>query len=200
MSVNSGNPNSQDSHKNTYPDPVFNFGFTEPQYSEKCWSYFRLNYIIFTIGKTHTQDEHNYPILHVCALVRLFGTSYLVLVSQYKWHHHFPSDLKGQLFSYCTSWICFVWLDRSYHCCKYGFPHNTFFAGQKSFLSVKRQLKWWCYCKVTLPLKMFPEKNDIIQVVLVSEFLFRNFTFPWVCGPLQMLFLTDKIVLIFLGK
>ena len=28
LSVNSGNRNSQGSHKNQYPDPVLNFGFT----------------------------------------------------------------------------------------------------------------------------------------------------------------------------
>ena len=36
LSVNFGNRNSQDSHKNQYPGPVLNFGFTEPQYSDKC--------------------------------------------------------------------------------------------------------------------------------------------------------------------
>ena len=36
LSVNPGNRNSHDSHKNQYPDPVLNFGFTEPQYSDNC--------------------------------------------------------------------------------------------------------------------------------------------------------------------
>ena len=36
LSVNFGNLNSQDFHKNQYPSPICNFGFTEPQYSEKC--------------------------------------------------------------------------------------------------------------------------------------------------------------------
>ena len=80
LSVNSGNPNSQDSHKKLYPDPVLNFGLTDPQYSDKCWSYWRLECYIFTIAKTHTEDEHNYPI-H--ALVSLFRTNFPVLVSKH---------------------------------------------------------------------------------------------------------------------
>ena len=36
LSVNFGNRNSQDSHKDQYPGPVLNFGFTEPQYSDNC--------------------------------------------------------------------------------------------------------------------------------------------------------------------
>ena len=36
LSVNFGNYISQDSQKNQYPGPVCNF--TEPQYSDKCWS------------------------------------------------------------------------------------------------------------------------------------------------------------------
>ena len=32
LSVNSGTLNSQDSHKNQYPDPALNYGFMEPQY------------------------------------------------------------------------------------------------------------------------------------------------------------------------
>ena len=31
LSVKFGNRDSQDSHKNQYPDPVLNFGFTEQQ-------------------------------------------------------------------------------------------------------------------------------------------------------------------------
>ena len=34
LSVNSGNCNSLDSHKNQYPEPVLNFGFTKPQNSD----------------------------------------------------------------------------------------------------------------------------------------------------------------------
>ena len=36
MSVNFGNRISQNSHKNQYPGPVCKFGFTEPQYSDRC--------------------------------------------------------------------------------------------------------------------------------------------------------------------
>ena len=36
LSVNFGNRSSQESHKNQYPGPVLNFGFTEPQYSDRC--------------------------------------------------------------------------------------------------------------------------------------------------------------------
>ena len=36
LSVNFGNRNSQDTHKNQYPGPVLNFGLTKPQYSDKC--------------------------------------------------------------------------------------------------------------------------------------------------------------------
>ena len=36
LSVNFANHISQDSHNNKYPGPVCNFGFTEPQYSDKC--------------------------------------------------------------------------------------------------------------------------------------------------------------------
>ena len=35
LSVNFGNHNSQDSHKKQHPSLVLNFGFTEPQYSDK---------------------------------------------------------------------------------------------------------------------------------------------------------------------
>ena len=54
-SVNSRDGNSQDSHNSQYPDPVLNFGFTGPQYSDKCWLNLRLNCYIFTTGKTHTR-------------------------------------------------------------------------------------------------------------------------------------------------
>ena len=36
LSVNFGNRSSSDSHKNQYPGPDLNFGFTEPQYGDKC--------------------------------------------------------------------------------------------------------------------------------------------------------------------
>ena len=52
LTVNFGNPISKDSHKNQYPNPICNFGFTAPQYSDKCW----LNLpkcLIFLIGNTH---------------------------------------------------------------------------------------------------------------------------------------------------
>ena len=58
LSVNSGNRNSQDSHKHQYPDLVLNFGFTEPQYSNKCLLNLRLNCYFFTIGNTLTEDQH----------------------------------------------------------------------------------------------------------------------------------------------
>ena len=73
---NFGNRNSQDSHKNQYPNPILNF-ITEPQYSDKCWLNFPLKCHIFTIGNTqYYQQDH--PI-H--ALVSLFGTSYHMSVS-----------------------------------------------------------------------------------------------------------------------
>ena len=55
LSVNSGNRNLQDSHKNQNPDPVY-----------------------ITIGKTHKETQHNYHDNPIHALVGLFGTSYLV--------------------------------------------------------------------------------------------------------------------------
>ena len=36
LSVNFGNDISRDSHKNQYPGPICNFGFTASQYSDKC--------------------------------------------------------------------------------------------------------------------------------------------------------------------
>ena len=50
LSVAFGNCNSLDSHKNQYPSPVLNFGFKEPQYSDKCESNLLLKCHIFTIG------------------------------------------------------------------------------------------------------------------------------------------------------
>ena len=35
MLVNFRNRNLQDSHKNQYPGPFLNFGFTDPQYCDK---------------------------------------------------------------------------------------------------------------------------------------------------------------------
>ena len=78
LSVNYGNRNLQDSHKNQNPDPVWNFDFTESQNSDKCRLNLRLNWYIFTIGKTHTENQHNYYDNPIHALVGLFGTSYLV--------------------------------------------------------------------------------------------------------------------------
>ena len=76
ISPYSGSRNSQDSHKNQYPYSVLMFGFMEPQYSDKCWSYLTLNWLSLPLVQ-HTEDQHNYPI-H--ALVNLFGTSYLASV------------------------------------------------------------------------------------------------------------------------
>ena len=63
---------------NQYPDHVLNFGFTGPQNSDKFWLNLRLNCYIFTIGKTHTQYQYDYPSR---GLVGLFRTGYLELVS-----------------------------------------------------------------------------------------------------------------------
>ena len=52
LTVNFGNCISQDSHKNQYHCLVLNFSFTEPQYSDKCWSNFSLKCHIFTIACT----------------------------------------------------------------------------------------------------------------------------------------------------
>ena len=59
LSVNFGNRNSQDSHKNWYPNPVLNFGFTEPKYSDKCCSNLPLKCHIFTIGNTHSRSARS---------------------------------------------------------------------------------------------------------------------------------------------
>ena len=53
LSVNFGNRNSQDSHKNQYPSSALNFGFTEPQYSYKCWLNLPLKCHIFTTDDTY---------------------------------------------------------------------------------------------------------------------------------------------------
>ena len=62
LSVSFRNYNSQDSHKNQYPGPVLNFGFTEPQYSDKLWSNLLRKCHIFTIGNTHTQKILCLPV------------------------------------------------------------------------------------------------------------------------------------------
>ena len=41
------------SHKNQYPIPICNFGFNEPQYSDKCWSNLLLKCHIFFTCNTH---------------------------------------------------------------------------------------------------------------------------------------------------
>ena len=60
LSVNVGNHNSQDCHKNRSPSPVWNFGFTAPQYSDKSWSNLPLKCHIFPNSfslATHTEDS-----------------------------------------------------------------------------------------------------------------------------------------------
>ena len=52
LSVIFGNHISQDSYKNQYPGPVCYFGFTAPQYSDKCWSNLPPKRHIFLIGHT----------------------------------------------------------------------------------------------------------------------------------------------------
>ena len=59
LSGNFGNQNPQDSHKNQSPDPVCNFGFTEPQYSDKCWSNLPLKCHIFLIGNTNRSSARS---------------------------------------------------------------------------------------------------------------------------------------------
>ena len=53
-----------DSHKNQYPSPVCNFGFTALQYSDKCWINLLLQCRIFLIGIIH----RSYCI--TCAIIR----------------------------------------------------------------------------------------------------------------------------------
>ena len=54
LSVNFVNHISLDSHKNQYPFPVCNFGFTVSQYSDKCWLDLPLLCRIFLFWK-HTE-------------------------------------------------------------------------------------------------------------------------------------------------
>ena len=69
---------------------VLNFGFTEPQKSNKCWSNLLRKCHIFTIGKIHAEDQHNHRI-H--ALVGLFWTINPLRRYHYivKWCHHCTS-------------------------------------------------------------------------------------------------------------
>ena len=53
LSENFGNSNSQDSHKNQYPGPVLNLGFTEPQHCDKSWLNMPPKCYIFPIDNTH---------------------------------------------------------------------------------------------------------------------------------------------------
>ena len=63
LSVSFRNHISQDSHKNQYPGPTCNFGFTSFQNSGKCWSNFRWSAISFSLV-TH----RSYWI--TCAVIR----------------------------------------------------------------------------------------------------------------------------------
>ena len=92
LSVNFGNHISQDSHKNQYPCPVCNFGFTASHYSENCWSNLPLKCRIFLIGNT----QRKYCI--TCAIIRFMF--WLVCLepattcwywSIIKWRHHCTS-------------------------------------------------------------------------------------------------------------
>ena len=88
LSVNFENHVSQDSHKNQYPGPVCNFGFTAPQYSDKYWSNLPLKCHIVLIGNTHKI----YCI--TCAII--WFTLWLVClepvgVDLMKWCHHCTS-------------------------------------------------------------------------------------------------------------
>ena len=89
LSENFGNHISQYSHKNQYPGPVSNFGFTASQYSVKCWSNLPLQCRIFLIFNTHVTLDHlrDHPI-H--ALVCLFGSSNHVLALK---HNNVTSSL-----------------------------------------------------------------------------------------------------------
>ena len=53
LSVNFGSHISQDFHKNHYLGPVCNFGFTAPQYSDKCLSNLPLKCLVFLTDNTH---------------------------------------------------------------------------------------------------------------------------------------------------
>ena len=102
LSVNFGNHNSQDSHKN----PVLNFSFTEPQCSDKCWSKLPLKCHIFAIGNIHRRYCITSMIIRFMLLVGLFGTSYHVLYhNKTKWCHHCTSVWKWKCLAYGTAQI-----------------------------------------------------------------------------------------------
>ena len=88
LSVNFGNRVSQDSHKNQYPGPDCNFGFTVPQYSDKCWSNLPLKCHIFLIGNAHRSYCITYAIIR--CMLWLVGTSYHVL---FRKHNKMTSSL-----------------------------------------------------------------------------------------------------------
>ena len=87
LSVNSGNRKmTHKTHTRTnivLSKSCLEFRFYGATIQRQSVDHLRLICYIFTIGKTHTEDEHNYTIHHVHALVSLFGTSYLVSVSQH---------------------------------------------------------------------------------------------------------------------
>ena len=109
LSVNFGNHISQDSHKNQYPGPICNFGFTASLYGDKCWSNLPLQCRIFRIDNTLRSEVTGSPVRSsdscagwigskqtnqgdhpIHALVGLFGTSYHVLALK---HNNMTSSL-----------------------------------------------------------------------------------------------------------
>ena len=76
LSVNSGNPNSQDSQE-LISRPCLEFRFYRATIQQQMLIIFAFE-LLYQYGETHTEDELNNPI---DALVSLCGTSYLVSVS-----------------------------------------------------------------------------------------------------------------------
>ena len=104
LSVHFGNRNSQGS-QNQYPDPVLNFGFTEPQYSDKCWSICHWNTISLPLEK-HT---HKISMIIRFMVSGFIGTSYLARVGIITWLNDIINVPKNIVVAVCF-YFCFVLL------------------------------------------------------------------------------------------
>ena len=80
------------SHKNQYHDPVCNSGFTEPQYSDICWSNLLLKYHVLLIGNTHISNCITSAIIRfILWLVCLEPISRCWNDCIVEWRHHCTS-------------------------------------------------------------------------------------------------------------
>ena len=89
LSVNFGNRNSQDSHKNRYLNPVLNFSFTAPQYSNKCDSL--------------SQNEHKVAI----AAFQNYYTFKFLIMKALKWYVGIAPCFVQQKSIFCVDFSLF---------------------------------------------------------------------------------------------